>query len=618
MKQKRLRLPVSKLILGLSVLALLTVSGSAKAWWDGNWSYRKQITVDAGPKGGALPADAGRMPLLIRLHDGNFKFTDAKDDGSDIRFVAGDDKTPLKFHLDTYDGLLGVALIWVDIPAVPAGQTTDIFMYWGNANAQLGGDPKGTYDADTTLVYHFGDKDAAPHDQTANANNAGAAVRSIDTGMIGRGIHLDGASPIVLPTSPSLALPQGGQFTWSAWVKFDAPQADSVLFSKSDPDGGSLVIGMAQGAPYVAVTAAGATVRGAATAPVSAAAWHHIAVTVSDHVALFVDGKPAATAAATLPALAGAGIIGGDAVPAAAAAAPAAVPAAASAPGFIGDFDELELSKVARPAGFIAAAAASQGPDAAMVVYGADEENAGMSGGYFGVILRSVTIDGWVVIGILGVMMAVSVTVMVNKAIYITRVARANAPFLDLFGRYGADADALREQLRAYNGPSLERSPAHRIYLASEEELARRTAGMRTRYLILSSQAVDTLRANLDRVSVKETERLNSMIVLLTIAISGGPFLGLLGTVVGVMITFAAIAASGDVNVNAIAPGIAAALVATVAGLAVAIPALFGYNYLIAKIKDVTTEMHGFTEELVTRIAETYAQHHDPEKLAAE
>jgi biopolymer transport protein ExbB len=601
MKQKRLHLPISKLILGLAVLALLTVSGSAKAWWDGNWSYRKQITVDAGPKGGALPGDAGRMPLLVRLHDGNFKFTDAKDDGSDIRFIAGDDKTPLKFHLDTYDGLLGVALIWVDLPAVPAGQTTDIYMYWGNANAPIGGDPKGTYDADTTLVYHFSDKDMAPHDQTANANNAATAVKSIDTGMIGRGIHLDGASPITLPASPSLAIPQGGQFTWSAWVKFDAAQPDAVLFSKSDPAGATLVIGIAQGAPYVAVTAAGVTARAAATAPVSAAAWHHIAVTASDQLALYVDGKPAATAAATLPTLTGAGIIGGDA-----------------ASDFIGDMDELELSKVARPAGFIAAAAASQGPDAAMVVYGADEENAGLSGGYFGVILRSVTIDGWVVIAILGVMMAVSITVMINKAIYIIRIARANAPFLDLFTRYGADSETLREQLRAYSGSSLERSPAYRIYLASEEELARRTAAMRSAYLVLSPQAVDTLRANLDRVSVKEIERLNSLIVLLTIAISGGPFLGLLGTVVGVMITFAAIAASGDVNVNAIAPGIAAALVATVAGLAVAIPALFGYNYLIARIKDITTEMHGFTEELVTRIAETYARHHDPEKLAAE
>src|SRR6202012_1351446 len=166
-----------------------------------------QITVDAGPKGGALPGDAGRIPLLVRLHDGNFKFTDAKDDGSDIRFVAGDDKTPLKFHLDMYDGLLGVALIWVDLPAVPAGQTTDIFMYWGNANAPIGADPKGTYDADTALVYHFSEKDAPPHDQTANANNAATAVKSIDTGMIGRGIHLDGASLVTLPASPSLAIP---------------------------------------------------------------------------------------------------------------------------------------------------------------------------------------------------------------------------------------------------------------------------------------------------------------------------------------------------------------------------------------------------------------------------
>jgi len=92
--------------------------------------------------------------------------------------------------------------------------------------------------------------------------------------------------------------------------------------------------------------------------------------------------------------------------------------------------------------------------------------------------------------------------------------------------------------------------------------------------------------------------------VLLTIAISGGPFIGLLGTVVGVMITFAAIAASGDVNVNSIAPGIAAALLATVAGLAVAIPSLFGYNYFQTRIKDTMAEMAVFVDEIVTRIAE--------------
>jgi biopolymer transport protein ExbB len=73
------------------------------------------------------------------------------------------------------------------------------------------------------------------------------------------------------------------------------------------------------------------------------------------------------------------------------------------------------------------------------------------------------------------------------------------------------------------------------------------------------------------------------------------------------MITFAAIAATGDVNINAIAPGIAAALVATVAGLAVAIPALFGYNWLGSRIKDQVADMHVFVDELVTRLSEEYS-----------
>jgi biopolymer transport protein ExbB len=72
------------------------------------------------------------------------------------------------------------------------------------------------------------------------------------------------------------------------------------------------------------------------------------------------------------------------------------------------------------------------------------------------------------------------------------------------------------------------------------------------------------------------------------------------------MITFAAIALQGDVNVNAIAPGIAAALAATVAGLIVAIPALFGYNYLLSQVKEITSDMHVFIDEFVTKIAEYY------------
>ena len=123
----------------------------------------------------------------------------------------------------------------------------------------------------------------------------------------------------------------------------------------------------------------------------------------------------------------------------------------------------------------------------------------------------------------------------------------------------------------------------------------------------ISGRSIEAIRASLDGGLVRESQRLSSQMVLLTIAISGGPFLGLLGTVVGVMITFAAVAQAGDVNVNAIAPGIAAALAATVAGLGVAIPSLFGYNYLVTQIKSATSDMHVFIDEFMTKLAEFYS-----------
>jgi biopolymer transport protein ExbB len=76
--------------------------------------------------------------------------------------------------------------------------------------------------------------------------------------------------------------------------------------------------------------------------------------------------------------------------------------------------------------------------------------------------------------------------------------------------------------------------------------------------------------------------------------------------VVGVMITFALIAKSGEVDVNAIAPGIASALLATVAGLVVAIPALFVYSYLNNSIKSMVGEIQVFIDEFVAKMAEFY------------
>ncbi|MEI9999459.1 MAG: MotA/TolQ/ExbB proton channel family protein [Verrucomicrobiota bacterium] len=106
---------------------------------------------------------------------------------------------------------------------------------------------------------------------------------------------------------------------------------------------------------------------------------------------------------------------------------------------------------------------------------------------------------------------------------------------------------------------------------------------------------------------MRENHHLNNGLVFLTISIAGGPFMGLLGTVIGVMITFAQIAATGEVNISSIAPGLSAALVATVAGLLVAIPALLGYNYLTSRLKTVTSDLQIFIDEFVSKMAEFYS-----------
>src|SRR5215471_8888616 len=592
---------VRTLFAALTLVALMFPS-VAHAWWNTDWTYRKKITIDESAMGGALSQDPGRVPLLVRLHDGIFKFSDAKEDGTDLRFVDSDDKTPLKFHIDTYDSLLGIALLWVDMPAIPAGGTRELYLYFGNAKAPNGADPRGTYDADTTLVYHFADRATPPRDETAYNNAGQPAVTSVDDAIIGRGVHFDGTNAVTLPPSPSLAIEAGAPFTWSAWIKPDAAQRNGVLFAKRNGANG-LIIGLDQGVPFVNAINGATNARSSAIPALEPTKWHHLAVVAAAQITLYVDGKAATTLAAALPALTGPATLGGD---------------APRPGGFVGDLDELEISKVARSPAFVAAAFAAQGMDAKLLAYGEDEENASWNGGYFGIILKQVTIDGWVVIGILMFMAAISWVVMVNKARYISRVARANARFLDLFAKADSDVARFVSQLAEKDAAKLDASVLYRIAYAGSAELAKRFTGDRMGHFVLTDQAIATIRANLDRIIAYEGQRLNARMVLLTIAISGGPFLGLLGTVVGVMITFAAIAATGDVNINAIAPGIAAALVATVVGLGVAIPALFGYNYLITRIKDIATEMNVFADEFVTRLAEAYPQDYEPKRIAAE
>jgi biopolymer transport protein ExbB len=584
----------------LAVALFLLCANNAGAWWNKEWTIRKKIEIDTTTAGTPISDPIGTTAILIRLHDGNFRFTEAKDDGSDIRFVSGDDKTLLTHHIEKYDALLNEGFVWVKLPDLKPGTKTTFWMYYGNGGSKATrvDDPKGTYDVNTVVVYHFAENNAPAHDSTTYNNNADKPAVPVQGSLIGPGVRFDGTNPVTIPNSESLTWNDAAAMTWSAWIKPAANEPNAVIFRRE-----GFTIGVDNGVPFV-------DVNGSRTPPVPALppnSWHHLAVTAAGSaITLYIDGQSSATLGASLPASTAPLSVGGD---------------ANGGTGFSGELDELEISKVVRPPGFIKMAAMSQGTDKAgkLLAFANDEiRTSWFSGGYIGIILSSLTIDGWLVICVLVVMSAISWVVMVNKAKFLGATIKGNHQFFEDWKDVAADLSFLDEadtqrvmtlggRIDSREAQIVKFASVYRIYKIGAKEIRHRLdfEGAAESHL-LSARSIQAIRAMLDGALVKETHKLNKAMVLLTIAISGGPFLGLLGTVIGVMITFAAIAAQGDVNVNAIAPGIAAALAATVAGLAVAIPALFGYNYLLSRVKEASSDMHIFIDEFVTKIAEYY------------
>ncbi len=300
-----------------AIVAVATMLPSpAQAWWNDDWSLRKKITIDASATGANITDAIGTTPVLIRLHTGNFRFGSAKEDGSDLRFVAGDDKTPLKYHIEKFDGLLSEALLWVAVPNVQAGAKTEIWLYYGNKKAAAAADAKATYDPETLLVYHFSERGTPSLDSSAWSNNAQSVAQPAEGAIIGTGLRLTGQAPLTLPASPSLGQAAGAALTWSAWIKPSALQPNTALYSRRDPStGNSFVIGLDNGIPFVEVTNAGATQRSGAGAALAAGGWHHLAVVANNgQITLNLDGNPYASVSAALPALTTTALVGGDTV----------------------------------------------------------------------------------------------------------------------------------------------------------------------------------------------------------------------------------------------------------------------------------------------------------------
>ncbi len=556
-------------------------SSPAFAWWQADWAYRKAVTVDTSPSGVNVSGAIGRTLVLVKLTSGNFTFTEALDNGADIRFVDSDDKTPLAYHIDTYDAKTGIATVWVSVPALNGGEKRQLWLYFGNKAAKAGQDVAGSFDPDTMAAYHFSENPGEPtKDMTANGNAAQNGPPGVDEGgIIGRAAKFPGQGAITIAPSPSLAMPAGGKFSFTAWVKPDQLAGEQTIFSR-----GAMVIGLSNGSPYLAIGPA----KVQATAAIKQGDWSHVGVVADGTtIKLYVNGVEAGAATAALPAIDGPLSIGG---------------------AFTGDLDEVRLSRVDRPAAMMQVFAAGEGPSGKAVTVAETAEKQGGGGGVLYFILSKLEPVDEGVVGLCLLLLAGALFVMWQKLQYINRATRGNEVFMKRFRDMHEDLVPVAsipgitpEEVKYIDG-----APLGRLYDVGIDELniRRRASGNRA----LSGEAVEAMRAAVDAQVVTENQKLDLGMVLLTIAISGGPFIGLLGTVIGVMTVFGGVAMAGDVNVNAIAPGIAAALLATIAGLAAAIPSLFGYNYLNGRITRIADDMRVFVDRLITRIAEVQAE----------
>jgi biopolymer transport protein ExbB len=610
---------IRRFLLGAAAILSISSAFAASSWWDKDWSGRKPFTVDTTAEGGAIKDEIGTAVVLVRLHQGNFPFEASREDGSDLRFVSGDDKTPLPFHVEKWDPLMLEGIVWVQVPDVTPDGKTNFWLYYGNAepSAETAGDPAKTHPKGTVLVYHFAERNTPPKDVTANGNAASSAGTISEGSLIGAGMRLLGADPIEIPASSSLEWTSGQDWSWSAWVKSSGPVANAVILSRSEGNS-ALRIGLNEAVPYVEVVNGDQTQGTTTGDPVTISSWTRLEVVASGgNITLFVNGTEYGSVSALLPAMSTPYYLGGDAA------------ASGSSNGrFIGEIDEMQIAKAATPPGGIAFTALNQsGAEAAgkLLVPGEDE-GGHASGGHggalehvmlFGDIANNMMFDGWIAVVVCIIMMIAGGIVAFQKFVGLGKIEKGNDEFQKLWIDVASDLTSMDlddpKAAKDFKGKIgkkavrlLKDSPLYHVYHVGADEISKRLGHGKNKGQGLSARSIQAIRASLDAALVHEMHRLNKNLVYLTVSIAGGPYVGLLGTVVGVMITFAIIAKSGEVDVNSIAPGIASALLATTVGLLVAIPALFLYSFLNTRIKKVIATMQVFIDEFVAKIAEFY------------
>jgi biopolymer transport protein ExbB/TolQ len=194
-------------------------------------------------------------------------------------------------------------------------------------------------------------------------------------------------------------------------------------------------------------------------------------------------------------------------------------------------------------------------------------------------------------------------SVMIAKAIQMQRAKRLNQFFRNEYRSQKNVLEIFDRRVQA------EGCPMFMVYNNGSYELdARLKLPEGGRKKSVSLKGMEHVKRTLENSVAQESLKLESGLILLAIAVSGAPFLGLLGTVWGVMSTFGHVAQQGKADLATMAPGVAAALITTVAGLLVAIPSMFGYNWLVHNLRVQTVELDNFAQDLVSKMETEYLE----------
>jgi biopolymer transport protein TolQ len=225
------------------------------------------------------------------------------------------------------------------------------------------------------------------------------------------------------------------------------------------------------------------------------------------------------------------------------------------------------------------------------------------------------TTEGKITIVSLIILSFVSWTIIITKLRQL-HIARKFAK--RFFAAYAATRDPLDLKRK---GADFEGAPAYQLYIRGADELEYQlehnpieVAGERK----ISTASYEAVKVILEEAAAKEAIALEKGMIVLSTAVAGGPFIGLLGTVWGVMETFAGVARANAASLTAMAPGVAGALIATVVGLLVAIPAMFAYNFMVTTIRAITQELDAFASRYAIQIEHAYVDARNlEEKLIA-